>query len=183
MLPVSAWPPGPPGSSLSPFGPPICVTASCFLPKGAWMVRTTSNSVVLAVPPPMPPCNPERAPGTGLLPGQIPPNPAPPAPPAPPYPCTPWWALWPKTCRGWMKYNDLVECWRAWQRKTGDNRGPIKPLAGHRPPNWFGPIRYPPGTQYWTLVPGGSFGTVLADGVNVFLSGAGTATIIQAYSV
>ena len=90
MLPVSAWPPGPPGDSLSPFGLPRQIWVSqhpngFVIPKGAWVVRTTSNRVIMFAPP-VQHHNPPRSPGTGLLPGSIPANrpPQPRPPPCPP---------------------------------------------------------------------------------------------------
>jgi hypothetical protein len=108
MLPVQAWPPGPPGASLSPFGKPrqVKVCGNGFvIPQGAWIVATGSNRVVMFYPPVVN-VNPARTPGTGLLPGFIPPTP--PScgcPPGPPF----------------RKFNDT----------------PIRP-PGRRPPNWFG---------------------------------------------
>lgn len=81
MLPVSAWPPGPPGASLSPFGKPreIWVKPHGFvIPKGAWVVRTTANSVVMFSPRHDPWDGVTRTPGTELLPGQPLPPPHPP---------------------------------------------------------------------------------------------------------
>ena len=76
MLPVSAWPPGPPGAALSPFGPPSQVNVGAnvngfVIPKGAWIVSTSSNQVVMYFPPVIP-YNPARSPGTGILPGASP---------------------------------------------------------------------------------------------------------------
>jgi hypothetical protein len=220
MLPVSAWPPGPPGASLSPFGKPrqINVGRHCngfVIPTGAWIVATGSNRVVMFRPP-VPTNNPARSPGTGLLPGSIPPpqppfDPCPPCPPSkgrfwtgpgqvhidangtasvqmslsqpttacsppcPPTPCP------PGQPRRFHKYNDVVEAFRAWQRKTGNTDPPIRPLAGRRPPNWFGWnfVNAPSST----LVSEGSSGLVIADGQNVVITGGGCATITQAYSV
>lgn len=89
MLPVSAWPPGPPGASLSPFGRPRKITLSrhrhgFVIPKGAWIVATGPNRVVMFQPRRDPWTNVNRTPGTGLLPGQPPPPPHPPGPPGPP---------------------------------------------------------------------------------------------------
>jgi hypothetical protein len=155
MLPVSAWPPGPPGASLSPFGQPRQVGIPSFgfvIPKGAWIVSTGSNQVVMFFPPVIP-HNPARSPGTGLLPGSIPPN-------RPPGECPP------------------AE-FRPRFRKFADTP-PLPP--GRRPPNWFG-WRFVP-APFSTLVPPGSNGTlVLADGQNVVITGGGFATITQAYSV
>ena len=173
MLPVSAWPPGPPGAALSPFGRPRQISLDChphgyILPKGAWVVRTSSNSVIMRVWD-EPPFNPPRTPGTGLLPGQPAPPPSPPAPPRRP---------------AFIRYNDYVEAWRAWQRRVGRTDPPIRPLAGHRPPNWFGWIpRNVPCREILTLVRSNSAGTVLADGENVLIVGSGGATVIQAFSV
>jgi hypothetical protein len=89
MLPVSAWPPGPPGASLSPFGRPrqIRVGGRGFvIPKGAWIVATGSNRVVMFRPP-VERFPAQQTPGTGLLPGSIPPRrPRPPFDPCPPRP-------------------------------------------------------------------------------------------------
>lgn len=154
MLPVSAWPPGPPGASLSPFGKPrqICVGCNGFvIPKGAWVVQTGSNRVVMFFPPVVP-YNPARTPGTGLLPGSIPPA-------RPPCGCPPE----PGPPR-FRKFNDT----------------PLRP-PGRRPPNWFGwRLVCAPSS---TLVPSCSAGLVVADGQNVVIAGGGFATITQAYSV
>jgi hypothetical protein len=172
MLPVSAWPPGPPGDSLSPFGKPrqICVDGSCgfVIPKGAWIVQTGANRVVMFLPPVVN-SNPARTRGTGLLPGSIPPQRAPPC--GCPPPCPP----------RFRRFNDTVEAFRAWQRKTGNTDPPLHQFAGRRPPNWFGwNFVNAPST---TLLPPGASGLVLADGQNVVLSGGGWAQITQAYSV
>jgi hypothetical protein len=83
-----------------------------------------------------------------------------------------------------MRYNDFVEAWRAWQRMTGRTDPPIRPLAGHRPPNWFGWVpQNVPSNEIRTLLPPGSTGPVLADGQNVLLVGCGNATLVQAFSV
>lgn len=82
-----------------------------------------------------------------------------------------------------MRYNDYVECWRAWQRQTGQTTPPIRPLAGHRPPNWFGWQQVAPGPNTFTMIGQNSIGTVLADGENVQIIGSGAATVIQAFSV
>jgi|SRR5580704_5207637 hypothetical protein len=156
MLPVSAWPPGPPGDSLSPFGAPRQVTVPSYgyvIPKGAWIVSTGSNQVVMFFPPVVP-HNPARTPGTGMLPGQIPPD-------CPPPPCPP------------------SNVWRPPFQKFNDT--PLQP-PGRRPPNWFG-WRFVP-APFSTLVPPGSTGQlVIADGQNVVITGGGFAQITQAYSV
>jgi hypothetical protein len=161
MLPVSAWPPGPPGASLSPFGTPrdICVPSCGYvLPKGAWIVTTGGNRVVMFRPPVIH-VNPARVPGTGVLPGQ----------PTRQSPC----GCPPKPPLSWPKFNDQVEWYRA--------HGRIAPRPGTRPPNFFGWQTVPaPST---TLIPSGSGGLVLADGQNVVLVGGGWANITQAYSV
>jgi hypothetical protein len=157
MLPVSAWPPGPPGASLSPFGQPrqICVGSIGFvIPKGAWIVNTTSNQVVMYYPPVVN-FNPARVPGTGVLPGQQ----APQKCGCPPKP--------------WPKFNDQVD----WYREHGR----IGPRPGSRPPNWFGWTFV--SAPFSTLIPTGGSGLVLADGQNVVITGSGSATITQAYSV
>jgi hypothetical protein len=221
MLPVSSWPPGPPGASLSPFGRPREVRVGdhrhgFVIPKGAWIVRTGSNRVVMFTPR-VELTNPPRTPGTGYLPGQIPPRrsappPPPPRPPsrdnsfwagpgqvsfskegtatvsmslsrpngAPCPPCPPPPPSPPRSPR-WRRFNDVVEAFRAWQRATGQTDPPLRPLAGRRPPNWFG-WRFvdAPGS---TLVQPGSTGLVVADGQNVVIAGGGFATITQAYSV
>lgn len=84
MLPVSAWPPGPPGASLSPFGTPREIWVNnhphgFVIPKGAWVVRTTSNQVVMFSPREDPWDGVQGTPGTGLLPGQPPPPGHPPS--------------------------------------------------------------------------------------------------------
>lgn len=164
MLPVSAWPPGPPGASLSPFGKPRPVSIGSHgyvIPKGAWIVSTTANQVVMFFPPVVDNFNPPRSPGTGLLPGSIPPGSRCGCPPTPP----PW---------TWPKFDDQVE----WYRDHGRNG----PNPGRRPPNWYG-WKFVP-APFSTLVPPGSTGAlVIADGQNVVITGVGSATITQAYSV
>lgn len=172
MLPVSAWPPGPPGASLSPFGKPRQINVGCcvngfVIPKGAWVVQTGSNSVVMFFPPVVN-SNPARTPGTGMLPGSIPPG-------------QPMCGCPPKGPR-FRPFNETVEAFRAWQRRTGNTDPPLRQFAGRRPPNWFG-WKYvsAPST---TLVPPGASGVlVIADGQNVVITGSGCATITQAYSV
>jgi hypothetical protein len=174
MLPVSSWPPGPPGASLSPFGTPRTVNLACHpcgfvLPKGAWVVQTGANQVMMFRPP-VTSNNPSRTPGTGFLPGQARshgrPSPRPPAP----------------VPKQFIRYDDYLEAWRAWQREIGRTDPPNRPLPGRRPPNWFGWMfdASAPGT---ILIPAGSGGTVLADGQNVVITGGGCANITQAYSV
>jgi hypothetical protein len=168
MLPVQAWPPGPPGASLSPFGKPRRIDVGCHcngfvIPKGAWVVATSSNRVVMFYPP-VERFPAQRTLGTGLLPGSI--------PPTKPCGCGP---------RRFAKYDTELECWRAWQRKTGNTDPPLRPLAGHRPPNWFG-WRFVD-APCSTLVPSAASGLVIADGQNVVITGSGCATITQAYSV
>jgi hypothetical protein len=104
-----------------------------------------------------------QTPGTGLLPGTVPPAGCP-----APY--------------QWPTWDDYLEGWRAWQRTTGRTDPPIRPLPGRCPPNWFGWFQ-DPNAQVFTLIPPGSGGTVLADGQNVVLTGSGCATIIEAFSV
>jgi hypothetical protein len=82
-----------------------------------------------------------------------------------------------------MRYDDYLEAWRAWQRKTGRTDPPIRPLAGRRPPNWFGWKQMPIPAGTLTMIQPNSAGTVLADGENVQIIGSGCATIIQAFSV
>ena len=213
MLPVSAWPPGPPGASLSPFGKPREIRVGdhrhgFVIPKGVWIVRTGSNSVIMFTPPVETWNNPARSPGTGLLPGSIPPRP--PRPPdvsfwrgkgqltfaggqpsairlsakaastpcPPPRPPCP---PEPPRRQRFHRHNDLVEAFRAWQRATGNTDPPIRPLPGRRPPNWFG-WRFVSAPSS-TLVPPGGSGLVVADGQNVVIAGGGFATITQAYSV
>jgi hypothetical protein len=161
MLPVSAWPPGPPGASLSPFGLPRQIDVGQYsngfvIPQGAWIVSTTSNQVVMFFPPVIP-TNPARVPGTGLLPGSVQQTSRCGCPPP-----------------SWPKFNDQVEWFRS--------QGRIGPTPGHRPPNWFGWqfVNAP----FSTLVPSGCAGQlVLADGQNVVITGTGFAAITQAYSV
>lgn len=211
MLPVSAWPPGPPGASLSPFGKPRQVNVSSshgfVIPKGAWIVATGSNRVVMFRPP-ISNANPARSPGTGLVPGSIPPQPppvppfdwpcpprTPPAydwpcpptasPPAPTHPivlpppasCPPSNVFQPK----FRKFNDVVEAFRAWQRATGNTDPPLWPTTGRRPPNWYG-WRFV-SAPCSVLVGSNRSGLVIADGQNVVIAGSGTATLTQAYSV
>jgi hypothetical protein len=220
MLPLSAWPPGPPGASLSPFGLPREIDVGrhrhgFVIPKGAWIVVTGSNRVVMFRPA-VEPYNPARTPGTGLLPGSIPINrprqrrpPRPPrgesvwigpgevtfneagtaaismslakaaVPPCPPPPCpspSP-----PNGPRPFAKFDTVLEAWRAWQRRTGNTDPPLRPLAGRRPPNWFG-WRFVNAPGSTLIHPGGS-GLVIADGQNVIIAGSGFSTITQAYSV
>lgn len=181
MLPVSAWPPGPPGASLSPFGRPrqinLCKHPHGFvIPKGAWIVTTTSNTVVMFFPRKDPWTGIGQTPGTGLLPGQPMPPPHPPQapPPCPPPPCG-------NQPRRFQKHNTVLEEWRAWQRAIGRTPPPIRPTPGRRPPNWFG-WRFV-GAPSSTLVQPFSAGTVLADGQNVVIRGGGCAMITQAFSV
>ena len=169
MLPVQAWPPGPPGASLSPFGQPrqVSIGSNGFvIPKGAWIVATGANSVVMYFPP-VSNTNPARSPGTGMLPGSIPPSTQCGCPPTEPR---------------FLPFNETVEAFRAWQRKTGNTDPPLYQFAGRRPPNWFGwKFVCAPFT---TLVPPGSTGVlVIADGQNVVITGGGCATITQAFSV
>lgn len=212
MLPVSAWPPGPPGSSLSPFGPPRCVKVppcGYVLPKGAWIVQTGANQVVMFRPSWEKALynQPTQQMGTGYLPGQWqwrygkPPSgwimgqggrPIPQVPVGnPPGPITNATQTVsretlcppPKPCppRRRPTHNQYLEGWRAWQRCTGRTDPPIRPIPGRVPPNFAG----------WnfvsaprsTLINFGQSGLVLADGQNVVLMGGGTANITQAFSV
>ena len=102
---------------------------------------------------------PTRQMGTGYLPG-APPQPGPPR----------------------MTHDQRLEAWRAWQRQTGCNEGPIQPIPGRVPPNWDGWM-YIPGVPSRTLVQPNSAGLVVADGENVLITGGGCATIIEAFSV
>ena len=201
MLPVSAWPPGAPGASLSPFGQPRVISLDrhprgFVIPKGAWVVRTTSNRVVMFMPP-VELHNPPRTPGTGFLPGQIPPPPHPPLPPCPtPAPAAARTAspvIASATRRGvdcgpppqqkqFIRFDDYLEAWRAWQRRIGRTDPPNRPLPGRRPPNWFG-WRFDRCAPRMTVVRQNSAGTVLADGQNVVIAGCGPATLVQAFSV
>jgi hypothetical protein len=174
MLPVSAWPPGPPGASLSPFGAPRTITVGscgCVLPKGAWVVDAGSNSVVMFRPDwrAAQYNQPRHQMGTGRLPGQ-----------------QQWWQLSspcppPTPCCTRPTHDQYLEGWRAWQRTTGNTDPPIRPQPGRVPPNFAG----------WsfvnapcsTLLQPGQSGTVLADGQNVVIVGGGTSTITQAFSV
>jgi hypothetical protein len=175
MLPVSAWPPGPPGASLSPFGKPrqVSVCGNGFvIPRGAWIVATGANRVVMFYPPVQTQTfSQSRSPGTGMLPGSIPPQqpcgcPPPPCQKGPP---------------PFRRFDDVLEGFRAWQRATGNTDPPLYPFAGRRPPNWFG-WKFVPAPSS-TLVPSGASGLVVADGQNVVITGSGCATITQAYSV
>lgn len=164
MLPVSAWPPGPPGASLSPFGRPRTINVSCHrhgyvIPKGAWYAHTGSNQVVMFVPSWRRDLynQPDQQMGTGFLPGS-PPNPG----------------------RTRPTHDQCLEMWRAWQRATGIT-GPVMPIPGRVPPNWDG-WRYVNAPSR-TLVPPNSGGLVVADGQNVVITGGGCAHIIEAFSV
>lgn len=173
MLPISAWPPGPPGSSLSPFGAPhtVCVNPCGYiLPKGAWVVQTGANQVVMFRPDWRREAQPSRQMGTGHLPGE-------------------WrWRGWPKPAPGLNctlpprrpTHDEYLEAWRAWQRCIGWSDPVQRPLPGHTPPNWAG-WRFV-GAPSQTLIPFGQSGMVLADGQNVVIQGGGMATITQAYS-
>lgn len=179
MLPVSAWPPGPPGASLSPFGRPRTVDVGrhprgFVIPKGAWVVQTGGNRVVMFQPREDPWNGVNRTPGTELLPAAIMPPPHPPAKCPPPPGCKP-------QPRRWQKHDVVLEEWRAWQRQVGRTPPPIRPTPGRRPPNWFG-WKYVCAPSV-TLVQPGSGGLVVADGQNVVIAGGGCATITQAYSV
>ena len=184
MLPVSSWPPGPPGASLSPFGRPRRIQVDRMrngypLPKGAWIVRTDCNSVIMRLPRQRANAiSPARAEGTGFVPGSV--QPCPPSTTRSRTrdcgPCGP-----PPEPKQFMRYNDFVEAWRAWQREIGRTDPPILPRAGRRPPNWFGWRDGP--ADIITMIPMNSGGTVLADGENVRVWGAGSATIVQAFSV
>lgn len=167
MLPVYAWPPSSPGASLSPFGRThhVCVSScGCIIPPGAWVVGTTSNSVVMFFPRHDPWIGVNQTPGTGLVPGQTPPPPPPNCPPPP----------------QWLSYDAYVAAWRVWRQQTGWTPSQQWPLPGRQPPNFFGwrgvnaPSR--------TLVGPNSGGLVIADGQNVVITGGGTATLTQAYS-
>jgi hypothetical protein len=178
MLPVSAWPPGPPGASLSPFGKPRQINVGCspngfVIPTGAWIVATASNQVVMYYPPVQTQTHSQtRSLGTGMLPGSIPPTRAQCG--CPPPPCQ-------KGPPPFRRFDDVLEGFRAWQRKTGNTDPPLYPFAGRRPPNWFGWAVVP--APFSTLLPPTSSGLVIADGQNVVITGSGCATITQAYSV
>jgi hypothetical protein len=81
-----------------------------------------------------------------------------------------------------MTHNAYLEAWRAWQRATGNTDPPIRPIPGRVPPNFFG-WRRDPCAPATVLVNPNSGGTVLADGQNVVIAGAGFANITQAFSV
>lgn len=178
MLPVSSWPPQAPGSSLSPFGAPKCINLNrrrhgYILPKGAWVVQTGANQVVMFRPDWRREADhqPSRQMGTGNLPGSLQWSRA--RPPGP------WWKtpLWRRPT-----HDEYLEAWRAWQRCIAWSDPVQRPLPGRNPPNWAG--------WWWnsrsprqTLIPFGQSGTVLADGQNVVIIGGGTAVITQAYSV
>lgn len=168
MLPVSAWPPGPPGSSLSPFGAPRMVqggSRGCVLPKGAWVVSNSTASVVMYFPSWQNSqyTQPRHQMGTGNLPGE-----------------QQW--MTPPCSTPWMRptHDQYLEGWRAWQRKTGWTDPTIRPTPGRVPPN-FGGWNFV-NAPYSTLLAPGQSGTVLADGQNVVVIG-GCATITQAFSV
>lgn len=173
MLPVSSWPPGPPGASLSPFARPRPVKVGdhgFVIPKGKWIVSTSSANSVVMFSPPVSNDNPARSPGTGLLPGTgLPPPPTP-----TPHQCPP--NVFRPTFR---RFNDVVEWSRARQRELGRTDFPIKPFPGHRPPNWYGWLFIDAPAA--TLVPSNASGLVLADGQNIVIIGTGCATITQAF--
>lgn len=161
MLPVFSWPPGVPGASLSPFSKArrVCVgSCGCIIPPGAWVVSTTSNSVVMFFPQTDPWVGVQQTPGTGLVPGTSPPPP----------PCPP------------MSYNDQVAAWRAWRQQTGCTPSQQFPIPGRLPPNFFGWSRVSAPSR--TLIGPNSGGLVIADGQNVVIT-AGEAYLHQAYSV
>jgi hypothetical protein len=93
-----------------------------------------------------------------------------------------WWEWRPPVPERFMKANDYLEAWRAWQRRTGRTDPPIRPLPGRRPPNFFG-WRWDRRAPATILIPSASGGTVHADGQNVVIAGVGFANITQAYSV
>lgn len=177
MLPVTAWPPGPPGSALSPFGKPrrIHVERHCHgfvLPKGAWIVGTGSGNHVRMFFPSWRAelyNQPARQPGTGILPG-APPRGVSRATPCPPPP--------PKKR---LTHDQRLEAWRAWQRKTGNNFVVPPGPPGRQPPNFVGWRHVKAPSR--TLVQPCSAGLVLGDGQNVVIVGCGEATITQAFSV
>jgi len=176
MLPVSAWPPGAPGSALSPYGLPTTVNAACFsqgyiLPKGAWIVNTMANSVVQRISTVTWSSSVAQAPGTGLGVGQPPPPAGPPGT-IPPGQTNPFQL--PNSL-------DCLMAWRAIQRQVGRTDPPIRPLPGLTPPNFFG--WFPSAGQVFTLLGPNSGGTVIADGQSVAIVGGGCSTIMQAYSV
>lgn len=213
MLPVSAWPPGPPGASLSPFGRPRTIRVpSCgyVLPKGAWVVQTGGNQVVMFRPSWQADLyrQPARQMGTGYLPGQTrwtgsgrraSPQPWRAGPlPTTATPVTTGAGAQPKSAltfannarpSSWSwsgpckrpTHDQALEAWRAWQRRTGNTDPPIRPLPGRVPPNFAG-WRFV-GAPSTTLIPFGSGGLVLADGQNVVITGGGCANITQAFSV
>ena len=172
MLPVTAWPPGPPGASLSPFGVPRTVqggSCGCVLPKGAWIVSNSSASVVMFFPSAQAALyrQPNQQMGTGRLPGQ-----------------QQWW-LSRQSCPPPQPFtrpthDQCLEGWRAWQRKIGFTDPRIRPTPGRVPPNFSGWnfVNAPSST----LLQPGQSGMVLADGQNVVVVG-GCATITQAFSV
>ena len=217
MLPVASWPPGPPGASLSPFGRPREIDVSrhphgFVIPKGAWVVVTGSNRVVMFRPA-VEPYNPARAPGTGLLPGSIPiSRPRPPRPPRPPERANLW------VGPGEVTFNEAGTA--AISMSLAKAATPTPPCPEPSPPPgprrfakhntvleaWRAwqrrtgdtdppirplPGRRPPNWFGWrfvnapgsTLIPSGSSGLVVADGQNVVIAGGGFATITQAYSV
>lgn len=179
MLPVQSFPPWRPGYSLSPFSRPVWVDVGRFrhgliVPKGAWIIRTTSNVVEMAtgamepgppIPPPSPPtpcrCRPKcvdpnaqsvvetaRLLGVGW--------PRPPRPPPPPPRTGPFYAY----TRVRARTNEDV-------------------LQGR---HWFP-------REIWSrqrMVLSGQFRTapvVLSDGWNVRIIGPGRAMLMQAFSV
>ena len=173
MLPVSAWPPGPPGAALSPFGAPRVINVGrhrhgFVIPKGTWVVHTGANRVVMFRPSWKWDLDnqPSRQMGTGILPGALQRKFGFPFPPHRPF-------------RRRPTHDEYLEAWRAWQRRIGFSDPIQRPIPGRVPPNWAGWwFSRAPGQ---TLVPFGRSGTVIADGQNVVIVGGGKATITQAF--
>jgi hypothetical protein len=94
-----------------------------------------------------------------------------------------WWGEWrPPVPERFMKANAYLEAWRAWQWRVRRTDPPIRPEPGRRPPNFFG-WRFDRCAPATILLNSNSGGTVLADGQNVIIAGAGFANITQAFSV
>jgi hypothetical protein len=174
VLPVTAWPPVRPGFWSSPFGAPATVRLSQHphgfpLPKGCWLVRTQSNSVIFIIRPPDPMEPYWVQPGTGIVHGMGPP---------------PHRPTWPD--ERWHR-----EDHPHWPHARSDNPSqdtrhglwppghPCHPGPGPGP----GPGPHPPGTRIETMVREHSFGIVFADGQNVRIVGTGDANAIKVFSV
>lgn len=165
MLPVQSFPPWRPGYSLSPFSRPVVVNVGRFrngliVPKGAWIIRTSSNIVEMATgamapsPPCPPPCPPRRC-GCSRC-RSRPVDRPPPCPPPPPRVRGPVYAYTNVRART----NEDVLRGRHWFPREVWSRQRIQ-LSG--------PFQTAP--------------VILSDGWNVRVIGPGKAMLMQAFSV